>query len=65
MTEQMPVVANGATLICLASAAIAPPFAPLVMPKQILQAKQGLIGRGFGVLLVRLALLKHGFRRVD
>ena len=65
MTEQMPVVANGATLICLVSEALAPPFAPLVMTKQVLQSERGIIGRGFGLLLVRLDLLKHGFRRID
>lgn len=64
MTDQMPIVAKGATLIRMTADNLAPPFAPLAMPKQVLQSEQGLFGRAFGLLLTPIAMLKHGFRRV-
>lgn len=64
MTDQMPIVAEGATLIRMTAGDMAPPFAPLAMPKQVLQSEQGFLGRAFGLLLTPVAMLKHGFRRV-
>ena len=64
MTDQMPIVAKGATLVRVTADEMAPPFAPLAMPKQVLQSEQSFLGRAFGLLLTPVALLKHGFRRV-
>lgn len=63
MTDQMPIVTKGAARVRFARDALAPPRAPLAMPKQVLQARHSLIARAVGAVLARLALLKHGFRR--
>ena len=58
MTDQMQIVTKG--VAPLACDALAPPYAPLTMPKQVLQAKHS---RRNGVIFAWFAQLKHGFRR--
>lgn len=43
---------------------LAPPVAPLMMPKQILQADRALLPRLIGWLFIPLAMLKPGSRRI-
>ena len=44
----------------IADDAVAPPHAPLAMPKQVLVPQTGALA----AIVARLALLKHSFRRI-
>jgi hypothetical protein len=61
MTDQMPIVLKRTAPML---DKLAPPPAPLVMPKQVLAPRHGAIRRVLGVVLPSIALLKHSLRRV-
>lgn len=64
MTDQMPIAPKAAQAHVTARAGLAPPPAPLPMPKQALAPAQGQIHHAAARLMARLALLKHSFRRI-
>ena len=65
MTVQMPKVPDPVTSTPVRIDAIAPPLAPLAMPKQILTPEHGLLRRMFGALAARVMLMRHSLRRAD
>lgn len=64
MTDQRPIVTKKAVRIDRAAAGLAPPIAPLKMPKQVLTPVRGPFRRALALMITGLAHLRHGFRRI-
>ena len=63
MTQHKPIT-DGAAFDTADAAALAPPVAPLAMPKQVLVADQGFLRRVLTTALGRVGLPKFSVRRV-
>lgn len=64
MTDQIPIVPKRAVPASIPPDVLAPPHAPLLMPKQVLQSDRPLFRRLWGALLVPFARFKSGARRI-
>ncbi len=66
MTNKLPKIAKRAKpakRIDRLPSFMAPPNAPLVMPKQVIQPTDGFVRRAAVQLVARLTLLRHSVRR--
>lgn len=63
MTMQMPIVPKAVMQDGDLSALMAPPRAPLAMPKQVLTSDQGPMRRASGAVVALIAQLWPGLRR--
>lgn len=64
MTDQMPIMNNGAPRVAFMRDAFEPPIAPLAMPKQVLTNEHRTMRRSVGAVVSLLSLIKHSLRRV-
>lgn len=65
MNTSMPNLSANSAMVAVDLASVLPPYAPLVMPKQVLAADVSLFGFMATLLAPLLALLKPSFRSAN